>query len=152
MQSLIIDWPIADGIRRPLDQEDWAAGRHLKRMGGNRIGRDRFELVLGFDQRRVVLDLQQESKMRLATLLALALSVAVTAPSAAVASERVTGMHEHRVHMHHVLRGSFKAATALAPPFAIVPTAPAATYDHDKYDGLSRDSDDCNYGCIDNGH
>jgi hypothetical protein len=57
-------------------------------------------------------------------------------------------MHKHRVHMHHVVRGSLKAATALAPPFAIVPTA--RSHD-DKYDGLSRDSDDCNYGCIDNG-
>jgi hypothetical protein len=87
--------------------------------------------------------------MRLATILTLALCAAVPAPSAAVASERLTGMHEHHVQMHHVVQGSFKAATALAPPFAIVPT----TRSHDeKYDGLSRDSDDCNYGCIDNGH
>jgi hypothetical protein len=51
--------------------------------------------------------------------------------------------------MHHVARGSFNAATALAP-FALVPTVPPARSHHDK-DGLSRDSDDCNYGCIDNG-
>ena len=88
--------------------------------------------------------------MRLATILALALCVAVPAPIAAVASEGVTGMHKHRVHMHQVVRGSFKAsATSLAPPFAIVPTAPAARSDDDKYEGLSRNSDDCNYGCID---
>ena len=88
--------------------------------------------------------------MRLATILGLALCVAVPAPIAAVASEGVTGMHKHRVHMHQVVRGSFNAsATALAPPFAIVPTAPAARSDDDKYEGLSRDSDDCNYGCID---
>jgi hypothetical protein len=92
----------------------------------------------------------KESKMRRATILALALCLAVPAPIAAVASERVTGMHKHRVHMHHVVRGSFKAATALAPPFAIVPTAPAARSDDDKYEGLSRNSDDCNDGCIDN--
>jgi hypothetical protein len=60
-------------------------------------------------------------------------------------------MHAHRVHMRHVARGSFKAATALAPPFAIVPAVPAAKSHDDNYDGLSRDSDDCNYGCIDNG-
>lgn len=47
-------------------------------------------------------------------VLALALCLAVPAPIAAVASERVTGMHKHRAHMHHVVRGSFKAATALA--------------------------------------
>lgn len=87
--------------------------------------------------------------MRLATILALALCVAAHAPITAVASERVTGMHTHRVHMHHVARGSFNAATALAP-FALVPTVPPARSHHDK-DGLSRDSDDCNYGCIDNG-
>jgi hypothetical protein len=58
-------------------------------------------------------------------------------------------MHEHRVHTHDVVRGSFKAATALAPPFAIVPTARS---NGDKYDGLGRDADTCNYGCIDNGH
>jgi hypothetical protein len=69
---------------------------------------------------------------------------------AAVASERVTGVHEHRVQMYDVVREPFKAATALAPPLAIVPTAPAARSDDDKYDGLSRHSDDCNYGCIDN--
>jgi hypothetical protein len=85
--------------------------------------------------------------MRLASILALALFVAVPAPMAAVASERVTGVHEHRVQMYDVVRGPFKAATALAPPLAIVP---AARSDDDKYDGLSRHSDDCNYGCIDN--
>ena len=92
----------------------------------------------------------EESKMKLATILALALCVALPVPIAANASESVTRMHKHRVHMHHVVRGSFKAATALAPPFAIVPTAPAARPDHDRYYGLSRDRDDCNYGCIDN--
>jgi hypothetical protein len=92
----------------------------------------------------------KESKMRLTTILALALCVAVSAPIAAVASEGLTGMHKHRVHIHQVVRGSFKAsATALVPPFAIVPTAPAARSDKDKYDGLSRERDDCNYGCID---
>ena len=90
--------------------------------------------------------------MRLATILALALCVAVPTPIAALASERVTGMHKHRVHMHQVVPGSFKAsATALAPPFAIVPTSPATRSDNNKYDGLSRNSDDCNFGCIDNG-
>ena len=65
--------------------------------------------------------------MRLATTLALPLCVAAPAPIAAVASERVAGMHERRVHMNYVVPGSFnfKAAMALAPPFAIVPIAPA---------------------------
>jgi hypothetical protein len=88
--------------------------------------------------------------MRLATILALGLCISAPAPFAAVASEGVAGMHRHRVYMHRVVRGSFKAsATALAPPFAFVPTAPAGRSDDDKYIGLSRESDDCNYGCID---
>jgi hypothetical protein len=90
--------------------------------------------------------------MRLATTLALALCVAVPAPIAAVASERVTGVHEHRVQMYDAVRGPFKAATALALSFAIVPTLRPARSHDDKHDGLSRDSDDCNFGCIDNGH
>jgi hypothetical protein len=90
--------------------------------------------------------------MRLGTILALGLFVAAPAPIAAVASERVAGVQEHRVHMHYVVRGSFKAATGLAPPFAVVAIAPAARSNDDKYDGISRDSDDCNFGCIDNGH
>ncbi len=52
--------------------------------------------------------------------------------------------------MHQAVYGSFNpAATALAPLFAMVPVAPTPKADDDKYDGLSRDSDDCNYGCID---
>ena len=51
VQPLIIDWPIAGGIRRALDQEDRAAGRHLERLGGNGVGRGRFQLLFGFDQR-----------------------------------------------------------------------------------------------------
>ena len=74
--------------------------------------------------------------MRLATILALALFVAVPAPIAAVASEGVTGMHKHRVHMHQVVRVSFKtSATALAPPFAIVPTAPRPPSDMANVEG-----------------
>ncbi len=88
--------------------------------------------------------------MRLATTLALALCVALPAPIAANASDRVMGIHKHRVLMHQVVHGSFNpATTALAPRFTIVP-APAATSD-DGFDGLSRDRDKCNYGCIDNG-
>ena len=39
VQPLIIDWPIARGIGRALDQEDRAAGRHMERLGGNRVDR-----------------------------------------------------------------------------------------------------------------
>jgi len=60
-------------------------------------------------------------------------------------------IHKHRIHLHQAVHGSFNpAATALAPRFTIVPAAPAAKSDDDKYEGLSRNRDDCNYGCIDN--
>src|SRR5712672_4281553 len=39
VQPLVIDRPIAGGIGHALDQEDRAASRHLKRLGGNRVGR-----------------------------------------------------------------------------------------------------------------
>ena len=52
--------------------------------------------------------------------------------------------------MHQAINRSFNpAATALAPLLAIVPAAPSPKADVDKHDGLSRHSDDCNYGCID---
>src|SRR6266478_2863150 len=59
VQPLVIDRPIAGGIGRALDQKDRAPGRHFERLGGNRVGRGRFQLVFGFDQRRIVLVLQQ---------------------------------------------------------------------------------------------
>src|SRR5258708_25056391 len=69
VQPLIIDWPIAGGIRRALDQEDGAAGRHLERLGGNRVGRGRCQLVFSFDQRRIILLLEQcEDRLGLAVV------------------------------------------------------------------------------------
>src|SRR5689334_4085585 len=49
MQPLIIDRPIAGGIGRPLDQKDRAAGRHLERLRGDRVGRGRLQLVFSLD-------------------------------------------------------------------------------------------------------
>ncbi len=94
----------------------------------------------------------KENNVRLATTLALALCVALPAPIAASASAGVTSIHKHKIQMHQAVYGSFNpATTALAPLFAIAPAAPEAKSDVDKYDGLSRNVDDCNYGCIDNG-
>ena len=90
--------------------------------------------------------------MRHVATLVLALCVALPAPGAAIASDNFGAIHRHRVHLHPVVHGSFNpAATALAPQFTIAPAALAATPD-DGFDGLSRDPDKCNYGCIDNGH
>ena len=88
--------------------------------------------------------------MRLATTIALALCIALPGPIAANASDAVIPIHKHRTHMHLEVYRSFNPATiAWAPPHAIFPVAPAARSD-DNYDGLSRDPDQCNHGCIDN--
>jgi hypothetical protein len=88
--------------------------------------------------------------MRLATTIALALCIALPAPIAANVSDAVIPIHKHRTHMHLAVYRSFNpAATAWAPPHAIFPVAPAVKSD-DKYIGLGRDPDYCNYGCIDN--
>jgi hypothetical protein len=88
--------------------------------------------------------------MRFATTLAFALCVALPAPIAANASGAVIPSHKHRTHMYPAVSGSLNpAARALAPPHAIFPVAPAVKSD-DKYIGLGRDPDYCNYGCIDN--
>jgi hypothetical protein len=88
--------------------------------------------------------------MRLATTLALALCAALPAPIAANASDAVIPIHKHRTHTHPaVTRSVNPAATALAPPHTVFPVAPAVKSD-DKYIGLGRDPDFCNYGCIDN--
>jgi hypothetical protein len=88
--------------------------------------------------------------MRLAATLALALCVALPTPIAAAASDAVIANHKHGTHLHAAVSGSLNpAATALAPPHAIFPVAPAVKSD-DKYIGLGRDPDYCNYGCIDN--
>jgi hypothetical protein len=88
--------------------------------------------------------------MRLATALAVALCVALPAPITANASDGVAPIHKHRIHMRQAVQGSFNtAATALAPLHTIFPVAPAVNSD-DKYIGLGRDPDYCNYGCIDN--
>ena len=88
--------------------------------------------------------------MRLATTIALALCIALPGPIAANASDAVIPIHKHRTHMHLPVYRSFNpAAIAWAPPHAIFPVAPAVSSD-DNYDGLSRDPDQCNHGCIDN--
>ena len=88
--------------------------------------------------------------MRFAAIVGLALCVALSAPIAANAFDGAAPIHRHRIYMHQAVRGLFNtAATALSPPFAIVPAAPAVKSD-DNYDGLSREPDQCNRGCIDN--
>jgi hypothetical protein len=75
--------------------------------------------------------------MRSAFILSIVLGIAQTVPSAAH-----TPTSAHRT-IHHWSVNMAKA-TALASSVAAVPWPPS----HDT-DGLSRDQDDCNMGCID---
>ena len=84
------------------------------------------------------------------TCVVLALCVALPAPIVAYASESVNPVHKHRIHQHHAVPGWFNpAATALVLQIGTVRAAPALK-SNDNTDGLSRDRDQCNRGCIDN--
>ncbi len=88
--------------------------------------------------------------MRLVTSVMLALCVALPAPIVADASESVNPVQKHRIHQHHAVPGWFNpAATALIPANWIVRAAPTLN-PNDNTDGLSRDRDQCNRGCVDN--
>lgn len=76
----------------------------------------------------------------LAPMAALAVGVAFAAPICALAADGAHSFHKHR--MAHA--GLPSNAMALAPAQTLVPAAPAKDSD-----GLSRDSADCNMGCID---
>ena len=80
--------------------------------------------------------------MRTAFMLSIALGVATAAPvmSASLDTAGLT-RSGHRT-IHH--RATFAKATALATP-SPVPSKEGSR----EIDGLSRNGDDCNYGCID---
>ena len=80
----------------------------------------------------------------LAPMVALAVGVAFAAPISALAADSAHPFHKHAIQTHRVACGLPSNATALAPVQALVPAAPAKDSD-----GLSRDSADCNMGCID---
>ncbi len=88
--------------------------------------------------------------MRHVTCVVLALCVALPAPIVAYASESVNPVHKHRINLQLAVTGGFNpAATALVPAIGIGRAAPALK-SNDNTNGLSRDRDQCNRGCIDN--
>jgi hypothetical protein len=84
-----------------------------------------------------------EEEMRivstLAPMVAVAFGVALLAPVSALASDSVHPYPKHAIHQAAYV-GVSSTATALAPA-PVVPTR--------ETNGLSRNSDDCNRGCID---
>jgi hypothetical protein len=80
--------------------------------------------------------------------------VASTVLAAPFACANEGAAHRHRVH-HPAHRGAAiepARPAAIAPPAAVAPAAPSFTPDGHSgehgNDGLSRDPDDCNKGCI----
>jgi hypothetical protein len=82
--------------------------------------------------------------MREAFILSIALGFALTTPVAANSLEK-GGLRAFDLQTMHD-RANFAKATALAMPLSVVrmssPPSP-------RTDGLSRNDEDCNYGCID---
>jgi hypothetical protein len=95
-----------------------------------------------------------ENEMNRSTALALAFVFSLAGPQAAFAvEENVSQVHHHRVHhhRHHATTDPPAVAAESAPhgaPTLAKPLAPT-TVNNDS-DGLSRDGDDCNKGCLDN--
>ncbi len=80
--------------------------------------------------------------MRLAIAAAVGFGFAFATPMASYGSDAATLLHGHRGHMHHVVSRPVDPTMT-----AIVPEASALR--HEDTDGLSRNTSDCNRGCID---
>ncbi len=94
--------------------------------------------------------------MRLSAAAALALGVILSAPIAASAADTATPIQKHRVHHHHAYKsvrteriepGSIAQVPAWPEPSFFPYIAPYPPSQGDT-DGLSRNPDDCNKGCI----
>lgn len=94
--------------------------------------------------------------MRLSAAAALAFSVILAAPIAANAHEGTTSIHKHRSHTHHAYKavqtekigpGSAAQSPAEPAPSFFPHIAPNLRGQSDT-DGLSRNPDDCNKGCV----
>jgi hypothetical protein len=79
--------------------------------------------------------------MKMAFISVMALGVAAAAPVMSDPLDTAGVPTSGHLTIHH--RATFAKATALAAP-SPVPSKPAR-----ETDGLSRNDDDCNYGCID---
>ena len=88
--------------------------------------------------------------MRASATAALAVGVILAAPIAANAYDSATPTYKHRVHADHAYRSTqtekIEPGSTAAPSFfpTIAPYPPG----QGDTDGLSRNPDDCNKGCI----
>jgi hypothetical protein len=88
---------------------------------------------------------QMEDEMRLSNITnavcTLAVGFALTTPVPAYAQVGAQPIYKHKAHVDH-FTAIPRTATALAP-------APATAVRAPETDGLSRNDEDCNFGCID---
>ena len=98
----------------------------------------------------------QEDELRLSAAVALALGVILAAPIAANAYEGTTSIHKHQFRAHHAYKavqtGKIEPRSTAQIPAEAAPSffphiAPNLRGQSDT-DGLSRNPDDCNKGCI----
>ena len=84
--------------------------------------------------------------MREAFVLSIALGFALATPVAAKSLDKVSPRASGSRAIHH--KANFARATALAMPlFAVTMSSPPSP--RTETDGLSRNDEDCKYGCID---
>jgi hypothetical protein len=74
------------------------------------------------------------------------LGILLAAPTMTCPAASASAPPTYAAHRHH--KANFADAKALAPLWA---TPPAALYPAHETDGLSRNPDDCNFGCLDEG-
>ena len=83
--------------------------------------------------------------------LAFALAFALAAPAVSETADTSQQHHKHH-HKHHTAQQAKKERAPAAEPQALEPAAGIRPYAHPGEgddDGLSRNPDDCNKGCID---
>jgi hypothetical protein len=88
-----------------------------------------------------------EDEMKLSNIAyaacALAFGFTLTTPIPTYAQVGDQPTYKHKAHVHHIMAIP-RTATALTPA-----AAPAIAVRAPETDGLSRNDDDCNFGCID---
>jgi hypothetical protein len=85
--------------------------------------------------------------MRLAAALAITLGAFALSPVFAASAEPAETVPHHYRHHHHTHHGAGRAAPAIVAPEAVAPLTLGVT-PHGETDGLSRDEDDCDMGCV----
>lgn len=89
--------------------------------------------------------------MRTAVALAITLGAFALSPVFAASAEPAETVHHHYQHHHHThqhpVHGAGRSAPAVVAPEAVAPQTPSVRA-RGETDGLSRDEEDCDMGCV----